>query len=411
VREGSFWHDGTPVTAEDVAWSLQRAGDPKTGNPTRYMWSKIENIKADGSNVTADVKEFDPAFFKWLSFFTAYVLPRKAYEAVGPEGFEAKPIGSGPYMVEEFQRNSFVRLKAFPKYAGPKPHFETVIFKFVPDPTTRVAEIESGSSDITLEISYDEFDRLKQKPNLTGLATPISDIAMIFITNVDPMLDKNVRLALHHAIDKKAIVQRLLRGYGVPLDTLDTPEYAAYDPTITVGYDLEKARKLMAASGYSPQNPVKFRMQTTRGFKPKDYELIEAIAGMWRRIGAEPTIEVYEIAKHFELRSQHKLAPAAFYNWGNSIGDPATSIGRAMFGPSLQSAWKSADLDTYIAPLWGEKDEAKRIAGYKATSRYIAEQGYVIPLLQFVQPLVFKKGLKITPYSSGIIYPQTITSA
>ena len=75
-------------------------------------------------------------------------------------------------------------------------------------------------------------------------------------------------------------------------------------------------------AGFSQYKPVKFTIQTTRGFKPKDYEMIQAIVGMWRKVGIEADIEVYEIAKHFELRAAHKLAPAAFYNWGNAIGDP-----------------------------------------------------------------------------------------
>ena len=177
------------------------------------------------------------------------------------------------------------------------------------------------------------------------------------------MLDKNVRLAAIHAIDKQAIVEHLLRGYGVPIDTLEAPEYAAFDPTIKVGLRPGPGREAAAAAGYSPQKPVKFTIQTTRGFKPKDYEMIQAIVGMWRKVGIEADIEVYEIAKHFELRTSHKLAPLAFYNWGNAIGDPSTSTGFAMFGPSPHSGWKSDDLDAMIGPLWGEKDEAKRIAG------------------------------------------------
>ncbi|MFX4732782.1 ABC transporter substrate-binding protein, partial [Acinetobacter baumannii] len=85
------------------------------------------------------------------------------------------------------------------------------------------AEIESGAADVTLEIPYEEYDRLKAKKGLKGVATPVSDIGMIFITDVDPMLDRRVRLAAATSIDKKALVDRLLRGYGVPLDTLQTP--------------------------------------------------------------------------------------------------------------------------------------------------------------------------------------------
>jgi peptide/nickel transport system substrate-binding protein len=415
VREGATWHNGDPVTAEDIVWSLQRAGDPKTGNPIQFVWGKVGNFQIDGNKITADVLKddkgnslFEPTLFKWMAFLTGYVLPKKYYESVGAEGFEKKPIGSGPYMVDEFQQNAFLRLKANPNYWGGKPAFDTVIFKFIPDPTSRVAEVESGSSDITLEIPYEEFDRLKEK-GFTGYATPISDIGMIFINDVEPMLDKNVRLAANYAIDKKAIVDKLLRGYGVPIDTLEAPGYAAFDPSIKIPYDPEKAKELLAASGFSPEKPVKFKIQTTRGFKPKDYEMIQAIVGMWRKVGIEAEIEVYEIAKHYELRAGDQLAPAAFYNWGNSIGDPSTSTGFAMFGPSPHSVWDGADVIQMIGPLWGEPDEEKRIAGYKAVAKHIAEEGEVIPLLQYVQPIIARKGITLVPQANGMLLPQTVT--
>jgi peptide/nickel transport system substrate-binding protein len=408
VRPGVTWHDGSPFTPADIVWSFERAGKKETGNPIEFVWSTLGNFKVDGQRVTADMKQFDPTIFKWMAFLTAYVLPKDYFEKVGAEGFEKKPIGTGPYMVDAYQGNAFLRLKANPKYWGGKPAFETVVFKFVTDATSRVAELESGSSDLTLEIPYEEFDRLKAKPGLVGIATPISDIGMIFI-NSDGKLDKNVRLAAHHAIDKQSIVKRLLRGYGVPIDTLEAPEYEAYDPTIMVPYNPDQASKLLAAAGFSPQKPFKTTIQTTRGFKPKDYEMIQAIVGMWRKVGIEADIEVYEIAKHFELRTSHRLAPLAFYNWGNAIADPSTSTGHAMFGPSPHSSWKSKDLDAMIGPLWGEKDEAKRIAGYKAVDRYIAQEGYVIPLLQYVQPIVYKADLKVTPNVSGAMQPTLVT--
>ena len=411
LRDNAFWHDGTPVTPEDLVWSLERAGDPKSGNPIQFVWGKIGNFKIDGMKVTADVKEFEPTLFLWMAFLTAYLMPKKAYLAAGAEGWESKPIGSGPYMVDKFERNSYVRLKAFPKYWGPKPAFDTVIFKFVPDATSRVAEVESGQSDLTLEIPYEEYNRLTRKVGLSGSVKPVSDIGMIFITNKDMMLDENVRKAMIHSIDKEAIVQRLLLGYGTVIDTLQAPQYMAFDPTIKTKFVPDLARELLKKSGYSTAKPVKFTIQTTRGFKPKDFEMIQAIVGMWKKVGIEANIEVYEIAKHYELRARHELAPAAFYNWGNSIGDPSTSTGFSMFTHSPHSAWRSKDVDDQIGPLWGEKDEKKRIEGYKKVDRYIADKGLVIPLLQYHQPVVYRKGLKFTPHTAGFILPQDIKPA
>lgn len=411
VRDGVTWHNGDPLTAEDVAWSLQRAANPDTGNPIQFIWGKVENITADGNRVTADVKEFEPTFFKWMSFLTGYVMPKKYYEEVGPEGFEAAPIGSGPYKVERFERNAFVRLVANEDYWGGAPEFKTVTIKFVTDAASRVAEVESGNSHVTLEVPYEEFDRLKGNNGIEGTASPISDIGMIFLNDIDVMQDPNVRKAAAHAIDKQTIIDRLLSGYGVAIDTLQTPDYIAFDPSIEVPYDPELAKSLLAESGFGPDNPVRFTIQTTRGFKPKDYEMIQAVVGLWRRVGIEAEIEVYEIAKHFELRAADELAPAAFYNWGNSVGDPTTSTGFAMFGPSPHSVWDGEDTFNAILPLWAEADEAKRIAGWKEVDKRIAENAEVIPLLQYVQPILHASGVKVTPHRSGALLPHLMTRA
>ncbi len=156
---------------------------------------------------------------------------------------------------------------------------------------------------------------------------------------------------------------------------------------------------------------MKFTIQTTRGYLPKDYETVQAIVGMWRKVGIDAEIEVYEIAKHFELRLSHKLAPMAFYNWGDAIGDPNDSTGFAMFGPSPHSGWKSKEVDAMIGPLWGEKDEAKRIAGWKKVDKYIADNALVLPLYQQVQTILFKKTLAVKPHLAGYLLAQSVGKA
>ena len=299
-----------------------------------------------------------------MAFLTGYILPKTYYEKVGAQGFEKAPIGTGPYMVDAYEGNAYLRLKANPKYWGGKPAFETVVFKFVPDATSRVAEIESGSSDVTLEVPYEEFDRLKVKAGLKGVVHADLRHRQIFITNGGVMDDKNVRLARCVTPSTK---RRSSSGCCAAM-AFPSRRWKRRNTRPSIRRSKCRTtrrwrRSCSRPAGSSKEKPVKFTIQTTRGFKPKDYEMIQAIVGMWRNVGIDANIEIYEIAKHFELRMSHKLAPAAFYNWGNAIGDPTTSTGFAMFSKSPHSAWHSADLDAKIGPLWGEKDEKKRIAG------------------------------------------------
>ena len=110
VREGVTWHDGTKLTPEDVVWSLERAAKPETGNPVQFVWAGVGNYKIEGNRISGDVLSFDPTFFKWMAFLSAYVLPKAYYEKVGPKGFERSPVGTGPYKVDAYEGNSFLRL-------------------------------------------------------------------------------------------------------------------------------------------------------------------------------------------------------------------------------------------------------------------------------------------------------------
>ena len=309
------------------------------------------------------MKQFDPTIFKWMAFLTAYVLPKDYFEKVGAEGFEKKPIGTGPYMVDAYQGNAFLRLKANPKYWGGKPAFETVVFKFVTDATSRVAELESGSSDLTLEIPYEEFDRLKSKPGLVGIATPISDIGMIFI-NSDAKLDKNVRLAAHHAIDKQSIVKRLLRGYGVPIDTLEAPEYEAYDPTIKVALQSRtrpasswRSRWLLAAEAVQDHDPDDARLQA-EGLRddPGDRRHVaqDRHRGRYRGLRDRQALRA---------ANQPQAGAAGFYNWGNCYRRPVDLDRLAMFGPSPHSSLEEQGPRRHDRPAVGREGRGQAHRG------------------------------------------------
>jgi len=404
VQKGIRFHNGDELTAEDIKFSFDRM--KSEGMVLQFIWGAIEETKVTGKHsIRCKLSRPFPSLLAWLCFLGSYVYPKKYFEKVGLEGFLKKPVGSGPYTVAEHIKGSHLKLAAFADYWSGPAKIKKVTFKFVTEPTSRVAEIESASSDLTFEVPVEEFERLGKNPNLKTAAPPVSDVVHFFVNDIEPMLDENVRLAATMAIDREAIVKYILEGMGVPLYGLNCSEYAAYNPDLRIPYDPVTAARLLGVSGYSKKNPVKFTVQATNGFVAKDFEVVQAVVGMWKKVGIDARIEVYDIAKHFELRAADKLAPVAFYVWGNATGDPENSTGHTMFGPSPHSVWDTEEVDALIGPLLGEGDFEKRMQLYKNAESYIINHGMVIPLYQRKMPIVYKKNLKFTPYSNNWILP------
>lgn len=417
LRRAAKWHDGRPVTPNDLVWNLERAASPKTGNPLQEIWASIDGFGVDGDTVSARLSQYVPDLFKRLAFHTAFVLPPHYYKKVGAAGFRKKPLGSGPYRLARAQpprkgKPGFVRLERFPDYWGGAPAFETVVFRFVADPRERALAVASGEADLAVGVPFDLFDRLRREPGLVGLAKPIAEIALVAFNDIGPMKDANVRRAAQYAVHKPAIVERLLKGYGVPIDSLEPPGSIAHDPTLKVPYDPAFAVELLSRSGYSTSNPVRFGLQTTRGYRPMDFETAQAVAGMWRRVGIEAAIEIIDAKQLAALSEEDRLAPACLRVWSNASGDPSNATGALLWGPSVHSVWDTPDLDRELQPLmWGELDEARRIEGWKALTHRIAENAYVLPLYQYIERVVHRRELQFTPHAANWVLPQRIHRA
>jgi peptide/nickel transport system substrate-binding protein len=285
----------------------------------------------------------------------------------------------------------------------------------VTDPTARVAEILSGQADITSEVPVEEFGRLAGSPGLKGERQAVADMATIYVSpRFEPFQKEEVRLAVHHAIDKRTLVDKVLLGFGNPMVTTEGPLYDAYDPGVTFAYDPGKARQLLQRAGYSPASPLKLSVMTTRGVRAKDFEVMTAITQMWKDVGIEAELEVITIPQWFQYRSNRTgqgkgIAPLSLYFWSNASGDPINSVGFQLNAKGPFRVWESEDLVPLIDPVFEEKDEARRIAAAKRAARYAMEKGYIIPLFQVVQPVVMKKDLAYQPFPTGVLVPQEMS--
>ncbi len=318
-------------------------------------------------------------------------------------------MGSGPYRLVEYQRDARIVLEAYPKYWGAAPRIKRVTIEVVKDPTARVAAVSAGRADITKQIPVREALRLGHEHGMAGRVDPITDIVIIQIANKGAFTDANVRLAAHHAIDKKAISKAFFNGVAKPISVLAPPGTPGDVPGFTFPYSVGEAKALLAKSGHGPGNPVKITFNTTNGAFASDFDMARAITAMWQKVGIVADLHVIELAEYYAINHAGKSPEATLYaGWGNDTADPEIYTGYIL-NPHLQfSTWKSDDLGPIIDKLFSETDYAKRIAGYRALNKMVIEKGYAMPLLQGITTVAYRSDVAYTPYGNGWMLPAAL---
>src|SRR5262249_39420877 len=185
---------------------------------TANSWRKVADIEIKSS--TSAVMKFDspaPTAPQWLAFLGSYVVPKGYMAEVGVDAFRDKPIGTGPYRLVEYQLNSRLVRERIDRYWGRKPAMRRVIFNIVKDPSARVAAVQSGQLDLTINIPVREVARLRSEAGLAAEIAPMTRVILLQVRNDLGFADANVRLAAHHAIDKDALSKAFYNGAAVPL--------------------------------------------------------------------------------------------------------------------------------------------------------------------------------------------------
>src|SRR5207302_1703854 len=199
------------------------------------------------------------------------------------------------------------------------------------------------------------------------------------IRNDEGFADQNIRLAAHHAIDKKGLSQAFYAGAAVPLSVLGVPGSPGYLDDFTFTYDPELAKQLLAKSGFTPDKPAKIRMASTNGQFASDYDVARAIVQMWKKVGIEAELEVIEYAKYFELNRGGKLPEATLYTFDNATGDPEIFVGYLLNPKMPFSAWKGMEVGDKVVELFNVADYDKRVAGWRELNRFAVDFGATMP--------------------------------
>ena len=241
IRQGVTFHDGSKLTADDVAYSVNRIIDPKLKSPQFSQFSQIIKAEVVGPNkVRITTKSPYPALLAQLVKLS--IVPKAYAEKVGEQGFNAKPIGSGPYKLVSHQKGVRTELEADEDYWGGKPPFQHVTFRAVPDVSTRIADLRTGQADLVRDVPPDQAISLKSEPGIKILAVPTERVGYMYINaESGPTKDVRVRQAIAYSIDKQGLIDALLQGYGKSVDIIGAPPVFGYTTDVK-GYDYDPAK-------------------------------------------------------------------------------------------------------------------------------------------------------------------------
>ena len=409
LRDDVEFHDGSKMTTEDFKFTFFDRIKSTPGLDIANSWRKVQDIEIQSP--TRAVMKFSspaPTAPVWLAFLGSFMVPKKYVESVGAQKFAQKPIGSGPYKLVEYEQNARIVLERNDRYWGSKPAIRRVTIQIIKDASARVAAVESGQVDLTINLPVRETVRLQGNPKVTAELDPITRIILLQVRNDLGFQDENVRLAAHHAIDKRALSRAFYNNAAVPLSQLATPGTPGYMPDFSFAYDPELAKQLLAKSGFGPGKPAKIGFATTNGQFPADYDMARAIVQMWSKVGIDADLQVIEYAKYFELNRGHKLPEAMLYSFDNATGDPEIFVGY-MLNPKLPfSPWQDMTLGQKVIDAFNIANNAQRNARWEELDKEAIGIGAKIPLLQSVQTEVYAKGLEVTRYGNGWVLPQTV---
>lgn len=378
LRAGATFHDGKPVTADDVVFVFDRILDPKTqtlGKGFFASWLK-EVRKIDASNVELVLKFPFPEGIARLTL--AKIMPKHVFSQPGAwdDAIKGKAVGSGPYRQTAHHPKSNTTFEAFAAYNGPrKPAFKKMNWLTIVDAAPRVAKISGASAgaQIADNIPYANIKQLKKGGMTVEGGAGMNNLFLMFNTKHKPFDDVRVRQALHYAIDTGKMVEVALHGHGKPSSSFLNEGNPAYRPAKTVyGYDPQKAKQLLKAAGVSG---LKIEILSVNVSWIVD--CLPTIKASWDAIGVETTLSPQETTAVFtkmDQKQDYQVVAAA--SNPNQFGLDADLIMHYNYGPeNLWMQYARWAGDPVAKQLFKDMDRATREPD--ADKKKTMIQGYI----------------------------------
>lgn len=380
LREGVSFTNGEPFDAEAAAYSVNLMIQAPAYLGFTGMLERAEAVDEHTINVYAKQPAPERLIVTALAL-GSFVYPPEHTEAVGYlEGFATQPIGTGPFMLREWVKDERVVLDANPDYWGGPPGVDTLIFRPIPEGSARVAALEAGDIDFSIDIPLDAWNRVSTNPDLVAINAPGGRAFRLTFATLweGPLQDRAVREALAHAVDREAIVEFMFDGLGQLLEGQPSEEAMfGHNPELTSPpYDPERARQMLADAGYPNGFDITFKYSAGR--YAQDKEVGEFIAAQLEEIGVRVNQVVLESGEFLNQLNRLELRDM-FYSGGLSPTDahfPYTT-----FTCEFRYAyWCSEEFDDLMERAQFETDEATRLEMYRRAIAILAEDFAVVPL-------------------------------
>jgi len=394
IRSNVKFHNGTVMTAKDVKFSIDRMIDPQTKAFFAPFYTTIKETKVlDAHTLQVLTKSPDPLLLKRLSNNIS-ILPSDLFKEKGAETFFQHPVGTGPFKFVSWTRNDRMILEANEAYWDGAPKVKRVIIRPVPEAATRMAELQTGNADIITNIPPFLVPQMKDQPNATVQSIPSGRVMFLYVNCLTegPLKSKKVRQALNYAVDKKAIIDNILKGSGVPMAVNLTPYHFGYDASLKpYPYDPAKAKQLLKEAGY--EKGLKLVFNTPSGRYMLDKEVSQAIAGMYNAVGVETDMKVHEWGSYTQILTGKKLQDIGFIGWGNTLHDADGNLQPYFTPDSVFSYYSTPSLADKINKARATMDEKKRIELYKEAQKEIYEDAPLVFLYQQIDHYGLSKKL------------------
>jgi peptide/nickel transport system substrate-binding protein len=293
VRENAFFHDGTPITAEDIVWSMELAANPEfdnektckviAGTDNGGNWARVEDfgVKAQGTDtviITMKTPMAPLTFF--YSLRGPVVMPKallkdKDVKTLKSDPFWEHPIGSGPFKFDNMVTGERMEFVAFDKYYLGRPKFDRLIVRTIPASNT-LSALMTGEVDMLAyasSLAYADYEMAKNDPNLVALQQPGFSHDHVIINNEKH--NKFIRQAIESAINKQALVDACLRGYGTAANTPYAPMHLYHKNEPGNTYNPDRARALLRQAGWNPNYEMLCYVQSDQAIRIQAAQMIQ----------------------------------------------------------------------------------------------------------------------------------------